>query len=76
MVISIIGLLASVVMASVNGVRAKGKWARMMSDFNQIGKAAELFMANENLYPCYSPPGYDAVSILAAGTWRLPESSG
>ena len=74
-VISIIGLLASVVMASVNGVRSKGRWARMVSDFNQIGKAAELFVANENLYPCDAPPGYDGASTPAAGTWRLPESS-
>ncbi len=62
-VISIIGLLSSVVLASLNNVREKGRWARMVTDFNQIAKAAELFYDSEGLYSCDVPPGYD-------GSWN------
>src|SRR3989338_3795854 len=74
-IISIIGLLASVVMASLNSARSKAKWARMVSDFNEMGKAAELFMANENLYSCDSPPGYDA-SWNGGGRYSPPSELG
>ncbi len=58
-VISIIGLLASIVLASLNSARAKGRWARMMSDFNQISLAGEFLLNNEGLYPCDVPPDQD-----------------
>jgi len=54
-VISIIGLLASTVLASLGSARATAKDARVKSDIKQIQIALELFRNNNNnLYP---PPG-------------------
>lgn len=41
-VISIISLLASIVFASLNSARGKARYARVLSDFDQIRTAAEL----------------------------------
>lgn len=54
-VIAIIGVLSSVVLASLNGVRAKARDARRISDFHQIQLALELFYDAYNRYPVYSP---------------------
>ncbi|HEY4488843.1 MAG TPA: prepilin-type N-terminal cleavage/methylation domain-containing protein [Candidatus Paceibacterota bacterium] len=52
-VIAIIGLLSSVVLASLNGARAKGRDARRLSDLKQIQVALELFASNDSMgkYP-------------------------
>ncbi|MEI6345770.1 MAG: prepilin-type N-terminal cleavage/methylation domain-containing protein [bacterium] len=51
-VIAIIGILSSVVLASLNTARAKGRDARRVSDIKQIQLALELY-ADQNLgkYP-------------------------
>src|SRR3989338_3168156 len=46
-VIAIIGLLSSVVLASLNGARAKGRDARRLSDLKQVQVALELFASND-----------------------------
>ena len=74
-VIAIIGLLASVVAASVNGARGKARFARMVSDFRQIGLAAEFFLDAQGLYSCDSPPGYDA-DFNAGGRYSPPSEVG
>lgn len=50
-VISIIGLLASIVMASLNSVRAKGRDAKRIADLHQIGRALELYYDTQGQYP-------------------------
>jgi prepilin-type N-terminal cleavage/methylation domain-containing protein len=61
-VISIISLLSSVVLASLNGTRAKARDARRMSDALQIRNALNLYAANNNgnfpsgRYWSYPPP--------------------
>lgn len=50
-VIAIIGLLASVVMASLNGVRAKGRDAKRRADMKEIYKALELYYDTNGSYP-------------------------
>jgi type II secretory pathway pseudopilin PulG len=62
-VIAIIGILSSVVIASMNSARKKARDARRISDINQIQKALEMFYdANQNyatstsqLVPLYLP---------------------
>ena len=54
-VISIIGLLASVVFASLNGVRAKGRDAKRASDIREVSKALELYYDANGQYPPASP---------------------
>lgn len=59
-VIAIIGLLSSVVLASLNGARKKGRDARRLSDVKQLQTALELYYDNQ------SAPGYpSALSSLA-----------
>lgn len=58
-VIAIIGILSSVVLASLNGARRKGRDARRISDTKQIQLALEMYYdSNSSEYP-------DALSSLA-----------
>ncbi len=61
-VIAIIGLLSSVVLASLNSAREKSRDARRISDIKQLQTALELFFDDQ------STPEYpDALSSLASG---------
>ncbi len=53
-VIAIIGLLASVVLVSVNSARQKSRDAKRLADINQIAKALELFYNDAAAYPTCS----------------------
>jgi prepilin-type N-terminal cleavage/methylation domain-containing protein len=50
-VIAIIGLLSSVVLASLNTARLKSRDARRLSDMHQIENALELYYNTNNIYP-------------------------
>lgn len=50
-VISIIGLLAAVVLVSLNSARTKSRDARRLSDMHQLQNAMELFYSSCNGYP-------------------------
>jgi len=50
-VIAIIGLLSSIVLASLNTARSKGRDARRESDLQSIQTALELYYLNRNSYP-------------------------
>ncbi len=50
-VISIISLLSSIVLASVNTARAKARDARRLSDMHNIQIALELYRQTNNQYP-------------------------
>lgn len=50
-VISIISLLSSVVLTSVNSARAKARDARRIADFREIQKALELYYDTNGSYP-------------------------
>ncbi len=50
-VIAIIGLLATVVMTSLNSARKKGRDARRVEDINQIKTALELYYDANGNYP-------------------------
>jgi prepilin-type N-terminal cleavage/methylation domain-containing protein len=50
-VIAIIGILSSVVLASLNSARVKGRDARRVSDVKQLQLALELYYDNEQSYP-------------------------
>jgi prepilin-type N-terminal cleavage/methylation domain-containing protein len=55
-VISIIGLLASTILASLGGVRAKARDVRRLSDIKQVQLALELYFDSNTEYP---PGGAD-----------------
>lgn len=50
-VIAIIGLLASVVLVSLNSARVKARDAKRKADIAQLQKAFELYYNNNNQYP-------------------------
>ncbi len=61
-VIAIIGILSSVVLASLNSARAKGRDARRISDLKQLQLALELYYDSNSQYPT-------ALSALTAGNY-------
>jgi len=50
-VIAIIGLLSSIILVSLQGVRAKARDARRLSDMKQIQLALELYYDSNGSYP-------------------------
>ncbi len=50
-VISVIGLLAGVVLVSMNGLRAKARDSKRVSTIEQIQKALELYYNENGFYP-------------------------
>lgn len=82
-VVAIIGLLASVIMVSLNSARAKGRDARRMSDIKQISNAIELYISTYDHVPdlgnsdCLIPnsPSWSCVATSEAGVnWSVLES--
>jgi len=68
-VVAIIGMLSSVVLASLNGAREESRDARRLQDLHQIQNALELYSVSNGKYPSTS----DAwVGSWQAGSW-LPE---
>ena len=71
-VIVIIGLLASIVMISMNNVRKKARDAKRKSDITQIQKALALYYDNHGGYPsedwCDSSTGSCAGGCPCGGT--------
>lgn len=57
-VIAVIGLLASVVLGSLNSARAKSRDARRIQDMQQIVTALELYYSTNGYYP-QSECGWD-----------------
>jgi len=65
-VIAIIGILSSVVLASLNSARVKGRDARRISDIKQLQLALELYYDNHQSYPATASGGGAASTTLAA----------
>jgi len=69
-VIAIIGILSSVVLASLNGARKKGRDARRISDMKQIQLALELYYdSTSSTYPVQgtapaAPGTTDTTSVI------------
>lgn len=69
-VISIIGVLAAVVLVSLNSARAKGRDARRMADMHQIANALSLYYSNNNAYPPVNP------AAQGVGGWEVSYNTG
>jgi type II secretion system protein G len=65
-VISIIGLLASIVLVALNGARSKARDAKRIADLSQISKALELYYNANNAYPAGN---CESVFIASQPTW-------
>ncbi|MBI2476436.1 MAG: prepilin-type N-terminal cleavage/methylation domain-containing protein [Candidatus Taylorbacteria bacterium] len=57
-VISIIGLLSSIVLASINSARVKARNARRMSDLIQVRNALQLYYEDHESYPSTVEGGF------------------
>ncbi len=57
-VIAIIGILSSVVLASLSTARQKSRDAKRISDVGQIQLALELYFDQSQSYPSTTPDGY------------------
>ena len=64
-VIAIIGILSSVVLASLNSARQKGRDARRLSDVKQLRTAMDLYYDSTQFYPLTI--GTTAASVLVTG---------
>ncbi len=65
-VIAIIGILSSVVLASLNTARKKARDARRVSDMKQLQLALELYFdANSNAYPISTTQGSASTTLAA-----------
>ncbi len=64
-VIAIIGILSSVVLASLNSARKKGRDARRIADLKQLQLALELYYDSNQTYPATAAGG------VAGGTLGL-----
>ena len=58
-VIAIIGILSSVVLASLNSARGKARDARRKEDIGEIQKALEMYYDSYGGYPSSACPGID-----------------
>ncbi len=67
-VIAIIGILSSVVLASLNSARQKGRDARRISDMKQIQLALELFYDANQSYPTTTAGAAVALSTVTGLT--------
>jgi prepilin-type N-terminal cleavage/methylation domain-containing protein len=66
-VIAIIGLLSSVVLASLNSSRVKSRDARRLSDIKSVSTALELYYSENKQYPI-CPAGNASYCAVGCGT--------
>jgi len=65
-VVAIIGLLSSIVLASLNSARIRARDAKRLSDIHQIQIALELYFDDNSEYP-----RYDTGSPTCNNSWAL-----
>ena len=65
-VIAIIGILSSVVLASLSTARAKSRDARRISDISQLELSLEMYFDSSNSYPILSAAAATATTSLSA----------
>ncbi len=66
-VISIISLLSSIVLVSLNNAKAKARDAVRMSDISQINKAIQLYIVDNGHAPDFGDPGCSTVGTSDSG---------
>lgn len=76
-VIAIIGVLASVVLVSLNNARDKSRYARVISDMKQIATASELDYNENNSFAADVNPDNGSRLVPAfISQWPKPPCSG
>lgn len=67
-VIAIIGLLSSVVLASLNTARQKGRDAKRLSDLSSIQTALELYYSDHTGYPAAATQSTAATALASVAS--------
>lgn len=67
-VVAIIGLLASIILSSLNVARQKGRDARRIADLKEVQTALELYYSNHNGYPVSTTQATAATALAAVVT--------
>jgi type II secretion system protein G len=69
-VIAIIGILSSVVLASLNSARSKARDVRRLADVDAIIKATEMFYYDNGRYPLCSNGKYcSSITVTGSASW-------
>ena len=72
-VIAIIGLLASIILVSLNNARNKARIARVKLDFNSFRQALDLYWSDTSVFPCLNEGTVSSCLIGAlSGYANLP----
>ena len=69
-VISIIGLLAAVVLVSLNSARAKSRDARRIADVRQTMTALELYYNDQSGYPVLAAGSVEGMGLGSTSGWN------
>ena len=75
-VIAIIGVLAGIVLVSLNTARAKGRDGRRIADVRQIQTALELYLNDQSSYPSGSATVLDGEHLCSPGGWAASCGAG
>ncbi|MEI7709222.1 MAG: type II secretion system protein [bacterium] len=75
-VVAIVGLLSSVILASLNSARAKGRDAKRLQDMHQIQTALELYFSTNNQYPSTGGSNIWHGNCNNWGAWPLTGATG
>src|SRR3989344_5865679 len=75
-VISVIGILASIVLVNLGGFRSRGRDARRISDLRTIQNALELYYANGGEYPASGQLYTDVEALPGIGKLPTDPSAG
>ncbi|HEU5114790.1 MAG TPA: prepilin-type N-terminal cleavage/methylation domain-containing protein [Candidatus Paceibacterota bacterium] len=76
-VISIISLLSSVVLSSLNSARSKARFALAIQQMRQINTAAENYFTSSGNYPAdVGPASLPAEMVGYLSSWPTPPCSG
>ena len=59
-VVAVVGILASALLVSLGGSRAKARDARRISDLREVQNALELYCDREEKYPVVTNPGTES----------------
>lgn len=68
-VISIIGLLSSVILVGLGGFRSRGRDARRITDLKSLQNGLELYYSKNSEYPA----NFDAILTAGIGVNKIPK---
>lgn len=71
-VISIIGILASIVLVGLGSFRARGRDARRIADLRSVQNALEIYFTRNNTYPAAGNWASVATALATVGVQTTP----